>query len=406
MTDPTGLSFLSYKRERKQEAALVIAAQHDHGIPTWQDVVNLEHKHTVSELRQVLDDPRTANAILWITPEVAASETIKQIEAPAILKRVQAGDGFFMVPVAAGGLSYGQAADIAGEHFAINDLREWNLYKLENEPLTPAEAAMISESVLRKRIDANDKSLSASDPLRVELHTRGEPALRAGIGLLLDWRARFNGLEAKPGAWDEYLMPALRSVGRAIQSKAPDRTVEASGLCFIPAAVALGCVFISRGEVKIAWKQKMISGDYQTWSIEAKREESGFKAETIDRNLNAKDIAVLVSVADNVEPAFGATFMNPVPFRSLIKVSKPGGDKHELATPGQAVDVANKVIDATRRARSTLGKVGRIHLFMAVPAGLAMMIGQLLNTFDAIQTYQHIPGKGCYRPAALLNPSF
>lgn len=37
MTDPTGRSFLSYRRGRKDEAALLIAAQHDHGIPTWQD---------------------------------------------------------------------------------------------------------------------------------------------------------------------------------------------------------------------------------------------------------------------------------------------------------------------------------------------------------------------------------
>ena len=41
MTDPTGRSFLSYRRVRKDEAALLIAAQHDHGIPTWQDIENL-----------------------------------------------------------------------------------------------------------------------------------------------------------------------------------------------------------------------------------------------------------------------------------------------------------------------------------------------------------------------------
>jgi hypothetical protein len=40
MTDPTGRSFLSYRRARKDEAALLIAAHHDHGIPTWQDIHN------------------------------------------------------------------------------------------------------------------------------------------------------------------------------------------------------------------------------------------------------------------------------------------------------------------------------------------------------------------------------
>jgi hypothetical protein len=44
---------------------------------------------------------------------------------------------------------------------------------------------------------------------------------------------------------------------------------------------------------------------------------------------------------------------------------------------------------------------------MAVPVGLAMLIGQLLNTFGRVQTYEHIPtdAVGIYRPAALLLPA-
>ena len=57
MTDPTGRSFLSYKRSRRDEAALLIQAQHDHGIPTWQDVRDLVSVPTEDELRRVLADP-------------------------------------------------------------------------------------------------------------------------------------------------------------------------------------------------------------------------------------------------------------------------------------------------------------------------------------------------------------
>jgi hypothetical protein len=51
--------------------------------------------------------------------------------------------------------------------------------------------------------------------------------------------------------------------------------------------------------------------------------------------------------------------------------------------------------------------MGTVHLFMAVPVGLAMLIGQGLNTFGDVQTYEHIPvdGVGCYRPAARVTPS-
>jgi hypothetical protein len=57
-----------------------------------------------------------------------------------------------------------------------------------------------------------------------------------------------------------------------------------------------------------------------------------------------------------------------------------------------------------RAARREYGNIGTVHLFTAVPAGLVVLIGQLLNTFGTVQTYEHvnIDGSGCYRPAALL----
>jgi hypothetical protein len=43
MTNPCGRSFLSYRRSQHAAAKLLIEAQHDLGIPTWQDVRDLEN---------------------------------------------------------------------------------------------------------------------------------------------------------------------------------------------------------------------------------------------------------------------------------------------------------------------------------------------------------------------------
>lgn len=65
------------------------------------------------------------------------------------------------------------------------------------------------------------------------------------------------------------------------------------------------------------------------------------------------------------------------------------------------------IVEGLRQARDTLQPRGTVHLFLAVPAGLAMMIGQMLNTFGPVQTYEHVAvgAVGVYRPAALLEPS-
>jgi hypothetical protein len=76
-------------------------------------------------------------------------------------------------------------------------------------------------------------------------------------------------------------------------------------------------------------------------------------------------------------------------------------------TPGEATDVALAVQDGMRTARREYGNIGTVHLFMAAPAGLAMLIGQLLNTFGSVQTYEHVTvdGSGHYKLAALLRPN-
>ena len=94
MTDPTGRSFLSYRRLRSGEAALLIEAQHDHGIPTWQDTKNLGTVPTEDEIRRTLADPSTASAVLFVTPEVEQSPIIRNVEIPKIVQRAEADDGF------------------------------------------------------------------------------------------------------------------------------------------------------------------------------------------------------------------------------------------------------------------------------------------------------------------------
>jgi hypothetical protein len=79
MTDPTGRSFVSYRRTRRDEAAFLVHAQHDHGIPTWLDLNNLGNVPTEDELRKVLADPSTASAVLFVTPEVETSPIIRDV---------------------------------------------------------------------------------------------------------------------------------------------------------------------------------------------------------------------------------------------------------------------------------------------------------------------------------------
>jgi hypothetical protein len=409
MTDPTGRSFLSYRRVRAHEAELLIAAQHDVGVPTWHDLRNLADVPTEEGVRETLADHEIANGILWLTPEVATSNMIQRAEAPALIERARKKDGFFLVAVAAGGLDYTAAAAALDRRFTLDDLANHNLRKVDSDPILPQDATTIASRVLANRIAAIHRALPAGEPLLLRLNTRVPLPFAPGVALAMDWSTRFDGRLARAGAWDDHLLPALRTVADTVVREAPGREVEASGFCAIPAATALGGAFLLTRPTRLAWVQRSEGKDgavsEQRWSLAKGRTASGFKEDCRPDDIGGTALAVLVSVADDVEPDFATCRASLPPMRAVLRIARPGETRQTLESPAHAVDVALLVRDAIRTARRKFRPIERIHLFMAVPAGLAMMIGQLLNTLGPVQTYERIAGDDRpYHEAALLRP--
>jgi hypothetical protein len=361
MTDPTVRSFLSYRRSRAVEAALLIQAQHNHGVPTWQDVRNLDSVPTEDELRRVLADSTTASAVLFITPEVENSVVIREVEVPKIVQRAEARTGFFAIPLAAGGLDYEKAAEVTSNHLSAQKLCDWNMHRVPASAISPGHAADIANRVLVQRLAAIHKYLPQDQPLRVGLFVRRAPPFQPGTALALDWSARFSEKEAAPDIWQNTLLPALDRLARALRQHAPRRAIQAFGLPTLPAATAFGCAFLTTSGLHASWRQSAVGREDQIWSLAQPREDSGFKGQIMSKEPAAHDIAVLVSVADNTEPVFAAYQKNLPPLRALVHVMRPGAYPHTIRTPGEATDVALAVQDGIRAARRQYSNIGTIH---------------------------------------------
>ena len=118
------------------------------------------------------------------------------------------------------------------------------------------------------------------------------------------------------------------------------------------------------------------------------------------------DYALLVSVTNDVTDDYSVSKMG-LPLRSAVHVAptEPREGRIQVGS-GEATHIARLAVDSLRAAWTDHGKRGTIHLFLAAPAGLAFLIGQQLNTFAKVQTYEHVPGDPIpYKPAALLTPS-
>jgi hypothetical protein len=410
MTDPTGLSFLSYRRSRAAEAKLLIEAQRDRGIPTWQDVTDLPNSPTEIELRRVLSDPATANAILFVTPEVEDSSIIRTIESPLILERHFQLDGFFALPVAAGGLDYADMDRVLGAKIGLAHLPGWNVHKVGLDPIDIQTASGIADRVLHQRLVAIHSGLPPGEPLRVQIGTRAPLAKRSGHALLVDLTHRFEGRVALPDAWERHILPSFDAMVRAIQLHGGGRQVTCDGFLAIPAALALGSAFLSLAGVRVTWMQDLgaFGENAEPWGLHLDRRPSGFRAETSPRNAAGYDTALLVSVTNDVVDDFNSV-AGALDLRAVVHITpnRSDNDTSRLRlNAGEALDVAHLAVDSLRQAWATYKSRGTVHVFLATPVGLAFMIGQLLNTFANIQTYEYMPGRSpIYQPAAHFMPS-
>lgn len=406
MTLPTGKSFISYRRTRLDEVKELVASQRERGVPTWQDIEDLRPEPTETELRNVLASDDIANVLLWITPDVGQSSMITRVEVPCAVERHKRQDGFFILPVAAGGLGYEEVGPLLGSHSGVTDLSSWNIAKVDSAPATSEDIRRVSNVVLNQRLSTIQQHFPVGGPLRLVINTRATTWHQPEIAIDIDWTHRFAGAQrrsASPEDWQSRLLPALEDIAEATQRNATNRRVIASGLASLPSATALGYHFMATRGIDIAWEQLFPDQSRQIWELAAKRKSSGYEVLTTPGQTDAEDLAVMVSVNADVEDAVAAFSKTSVPFRAYVHV-KSAKQQLLLKSPGEALDVAQLTIEGARAARRKFGIRGQVHLFMAVPAGLAMLIGQLLNTLGPVHTYEHIQvdALGMYQPAALL----
>jgi len=410
MTDATGVSFLSYRRSRASEAALIVGSQRDRGIPTWQDITDLSSSLTEDELRRVLNDPNTAAAIMFVTPEVADSPVIRTVEAPLIMERHLSKDGFVAIVVAAGGLDYGDVDSVVGAQIGPAYMPAWNICKVTENPIEEEGAAKIADLMLDHRIAAVTNQLAAGEPVNLAFSTRSALMKKPGWALAADLTHRFDGRLAKPSAWARHILPGLRSIRAVLQKRSADREIRCSGQICLPAAVALGAEFLSVSGVRSGWVQDLTTfgGQQELWALQVPAAPTSFVAQSFPGKPDGTALALIVSVTHNIVDDVRSCFEKDFPFRAMVHVHDPAmqGTGRRQLSPAEAVRVAHVAINALRDAWSMYKVRGTVHLFLATPAGLAFMIGQLLNGFGDVQTYEHVPThRPCYVPAALLRPS-
>ncbi len=395
-TNPAGVCFISYTRKRSNEVARIISLLHEHGVPTWRDVTDLGSVQTEEQISAILNSPETASAILFVTPEVAASDYVRSLEAPLIFKRGARKDGFSLIVVASGGLKREEIGAALGPGTGPIDPATWNIYECSHDPITDGEARVLAQWVLDQRLVAIDNEYAPDAPLKIEVITRGPAEKHRERALVANFSHCFDGRLARGSSWDDCILPGLRSIKEALRKHNRGRKIECSGTLCLAAAVILGIELMPQTRLEAAWMQEQ--GPFglkpELWWFGAAGDSGDIRSDEHSCDIKRSDLALLVAVPpydiEKVTHDVRATFGDKIPFRGLVRIWRAG----EGATSGgTAARIAVLAAELYKKAESKWMAEGGLHLFLAVPAGLAFMIGQHLNAISKVQAYEFLAGQ-------------
>lgn len=356
--------------------------------------------HPADSLRHALDTAIDA-AIVFISPYADHSETLLTIELPAIRERHRRDQSFPIIPIYAAsrhtwvnsvGLAVGLPLTMLGPIELAEDDPTWR-----GEQLGPL-ALRLARAILGRYLER----IPSDEAFSIDIFSRTKKAYSYPAVLQLDWEGALDPTPA-PAAWDSALWPALRDL-RYLLSRYPARPIAlrpaSSHLSF---GLAFGFTFSATSGYQL-WVQQHTSGrPAQWWRTDqpAASEPPLLVKPPIAGDPAARDITVEISitklVTEDVTRWIGSS---ATPIMARVQLQPLHGlPPSNISDSAQALAAARQVSEVVNNHRR---HPGTIHLFGAIPIGLAVLIGSQLNASGPVQCYEHDDTSATYHPACLL----
>ena len=411
MTNHRGKYFISYRRSPArqngtEEAVLVRDALRDRGAPTWRDLDNLASEPTEDELVATLASQEIAGAVMLISPEVRSSSIIRNVEAYRIFQRHRANDGFFIKPVLIG-LKYAEANEVLHRPGGFQDLSDWNLHKLKTTRLTESDANAIARQVVKSRVGLTFVSTNDSQ-LNVGVFSR-LPGSHRLLDLCHDFSPYFNGRTASPRTYHR-IENAFRDTASVLASTYDHVSIHGRGNTGLAVGVLFGAIYSPMANFNLSWLQGLAGHDPESWSLASGCSDITLEITVTKGDPASEDIVLALGVSAIIERAV-SEYINSFdlkPRASIHATVKAGVvPQGTRLSPKDGLALVLQAVEATRKLRDDIGLLSsRLHLFLACPLAMAVLVGQKLNTFSQCILYEHHPERRpSYERVHTFNPS-
>jgi hypothetical protein len=220
----------------------------------------------------------------------------------------------------------------------------------------------------------------------------------------LDWVDLFEGDEPfqrrrphDPAAWETRMRPDLRAAIAQLRTRGCQR-VLVRGALRLPAWFTVGNECAGVTGMTVACRQ---SG--QLWASD---EPAAGNSQLTTRETpieQGDDVAVALAITtDLTEEVRDFLRATSLPIRTIATITQAAGSSDQAVTgPAHAVALAQAIRDEVRRLARAVS-APRVHLFMACPGGLALLVGHRWNRVPTTHLYEDLGAGRGYTPAFQL----
>ena len=342
---------------------------------------------------------------MLVSPQVATSPMVKVVEASAILDRYKKRDGFLLKPVLIN-LDYPDIDRVLDRPGAFQELSRVDILKVPSETLQAGDARRIARAIVKLRLRMI-KAVDPDAPFALGLFSRRTSG-DDGYALRHDVTPYFDGRFATDGTYGT-IEAALCDSASALAATGHRIQIAARGNAALPLGVLFGAVY-SPFVFDLVWLQSAPGTSPEDWSLKTGIEDVDLDIRVSKGDPQCEDLVLAVSINADVEHAIAEYLeTHPLDPRATIHVGLATGplQRGQTMSARQGLRVTYAAIDAARNLKTQLRlKRTNLHLFLACPLGLAVLIGQNLNTFSDCILYEHIEGgRPAYSEVHRFRPS-
>jgi len=384
--------FISYSRKDVNTVREIANTLTMGGIRAWQDLDELSAGPTDYVITNAIRE-ECSGLLCYITPNSLESAYVCKLELNEAHEKHLSDPGFPIIPM------YGMEMEEANRRLTgtLHSMGSFSGVNVGDHP-NLAAAAQKAKQMLLSHLLKPLKGRVADIAL-----STWQPTLRSlDLHLDLDWSGLYSqghGELFRRETWSEKIEPALVDLKHALRRAGCSR-LRVHPNAHLTAGFAFGSIFRKEADVEVEVMQK---GD--CWASDAvEAEDTGLRFPAPDPGpINSNKLALVASITQNAKKGFNSFASSTgIQFRSVIHCAPPVDQwSLRIRDGSHALAIAKQIRQAVVNERSRTGCT-ELHVFAAIPFGLAFLIGRELNACGAVQLYEHDKGEDVYAPSWML----